>query len=195
MKHLRVGNAMDKKAAGDIIWQGKHLHIRNLDGWEFVSRNTRRPAVGIVAVHDDLRVVLVEQFRPPVETSTIEIPAGLTGDILGEEDEHLLEAARRELLEETGFEADHWQPLIAGFSSPGITDESITLFLARKLHRTGAGGGVDHENIKIHEIPLCEVFQWLQRGNRQADLKLFAGIYTAMQVLSLGGGDCSEENA
>ncbi len=144
---------------------------------EYVSRNTNRPAVGIVAVHDDGRVVLVEQFRPPINASVVELPAGLAGDIEGEEDEQLLCAAKRELEEETGYTADHWQQLVSGFSSPGLTDESISLFMAKGLHKSGDGGGVEGESIVLHEIPMGEVLSWLAARGQAVDIKLLAGLF------------------
>ncbi len=166
-----------------VVWQGKHIHARCLDGWEFVSRNTRRPAVGIVAMHDDGRVVLVEQFRPPVGTTLIELPAGLAGDIVGAEDEALLLAAQRELEEETGYTAADWQLLVTGYSSPGLTDESVTMFLARGLTKTGAGGGTAGEAIQLHEIPIDDVLPWLAHRDLAVDVKLLAGLFAAQRAL------------
>jgi 8-oxo-dGTP pyrophosphatase MutT (NUDIX family) len=91
----------DAKATS--VYEGRHLSMFNRGGWEYAKRNTARPAVGIVAVTDDGKVVLVEQHRPPVGRNVIELPAGLSGDIAGSEEETLLEAAQRELLEETGY--------------------------------------------------------------------------------------------
>ena len=166
-----------------IVWQGKHIHVRDQEGWEFVSRNTCRPAVGIVAVHEDGRVVLVEQFRPPVGASLVELPAGLAGDIAGSEDEALLLAAQRELEEETGYTASRWQLLMSGYSSPGLTDESITLYLATGLMKTGIGGGIEGEAIHLHEIPIDEVLPWLAKREIAVDIKLLAGLFAAQRAL------------
>ncbi len=167
----------------DTPWQGKFIHIKRRGKWEYVSRNTNRPAVGIVAVHDDRRVVLVEQYRPPLQSKVIELPAGLAGDIEGAEDEQLLVAAKRELEEETGYTARHWQALLSGFSSPGLTDESVTLFLARGLTRASEGGGVEGEDIALHEIPMDSILDWLASRGQSADLKLLAGLFAAYKVL------------
>lgn len=167
----------------ETIWRGKHVHVAKRGHWEYVSRNTARPAVGIVAVHDDGRVVLVEQFRPPICQSLIELPAGLSGDIAGAEDEDLLIAAQRELEEETGYTASNWKLLVAGYSSPGITDEAITLFLARGLTKTSGGGGVEGESINLHEIPIDNVLSWLNKRQQGVDIKLLAGLFAAQQVI------------
>jgi len=161
------------------LWTGRHLSILARGKWEYATRNTRRPAVGIVAVTDEGNVVLVEQHRPPVCDTVIELPAGLAGDISGAEQEPLLDAAKRELLEETGYVASRWTQLVSGYSSPGLTDESIVLFLAEGLIKTGTGGGCEGEDITLHEVPLGGVLPWLEKHGHSADLKLLAGLYAA----------------
>ena len=174
---------MHDQSESRVAWRGTHVHIKRKGKWEFVSRNTQRPAVGIVAMHDDGRVVLVEQFRPPVGESLVELPAGLAGDVTGAEDEALLIAAQRELQEETGYSAGHWQQLVTGYSSPGLTDESVCLFLARGLIKTSDGGGVEGESIQLHEIPIDEVIPWLVKRNQAVDIKLLAGLFAAQQAM------------
>lgn len=158
-------------------------------GWEYATRNTARPAVGIVAITDAGDVVLVEQHRPPVGRTVIEIPAGLSGDIAGNENEALLDAAKRELLEETGYAAARWTELLSGYSSPGLTDESVTLFLAEELERKGPGGGDHNEDITVHEVKLHEVLEWLRQRGAAADLKLLAGLYAAIEHRRAEGSD------
>lgn len=165
-------------------WEGRHLSMVASGQWEYVTRNTRQSAVGIVAVTDDRKVILVEQFRPPVGRQVIELPAGLAGDRPGDEDEPLIEAAKRELFEETGYQAAHWTRLVLGYSSPGLTDESIVLFLAQGLTKVADGGGDEHEAITIHEVELDHVLQWLSDRDAQADLKLLAGLYAAQRALA-----------
>lgn len=171
------------------VYKGRHLSMLSRGGWEYATRNTARSAVGIVAVTNAGEVVLVEQHRPPVNQNVIELPAGLSGDIAGKEDESLLEAAQRELLEETGYVADRWSELMTGYSSPGLTDESVTLFLAEGLELKGPGGGDHSEDITIHEVPLGEVLEWLQDKPAAADLKLLAGLFAAQIALAdrIGG--------
>jgi len=153
--------------------------MANRGGWEYTIRNSRKPSVGIVAITDDRRIVLVEQFRPPVNSTVIELPAGLVGDLAESENESLVESAKRELFEETGYSAPHWIKLIEAYSSPGLTDESIVLFLAEKLTKTGPGGGDAGERILVHEVPLEQVAQWLSNRGSRIDLKLLAGLHLA----------------
>ncbi len=166
-----------KQPITEFAWQGKHLSIALCGHWEYATRNTQRPVVGIVALTDDRRVVLVEQFRPPVDRRVIELPAGLAGDISGAESESLVEAAQRELIEETGYHAKNWTELVRGYSSPGLTDEMTVLFLATGLTKVGSGGGDGTEAIMLHEVPLDEVLPWLAKKNYNADLKLLAALH------------------
>lgn len=167
-----------------IVWRGKHLHMAVDGRWEFATRPVKRPAVGIVALPSAGTLVLVEQHRPPVGRTVMELPAGLTGDVAGAEDEPLVVAAQRELLEETGYVAGRWSELGLGYSSPGLTDESIVLFLARDLTKAGAGGGDASEEIVVHEAPIEGIGTWLAERQAVADFKLFAGLYLLQQLLA-----------
>jgi ADP-ribose pyrophosphatase len=166
-----------------VVYAGRHLSMVKRGDWEFVTRNTSKPAVGIVAITDDRKVVLVDQHRPPVGRRVVELPAGLSGDIAGAEDEALLVAAKRELLEETGYVAAQWAELGSGYTSPGLTDESVVLFLAQSLTKQSAGGGDGSEQITIHEIELDNVIGWLQENGLSLDLKLLAGLYAAQAYI------------
>ncbi len=163
-----------------IIAEGKHISLVARGGWEFAERNKISGIVGIVAVTDENKLILVEQFRPPVNRRVIELPAGLAGDIAGSEHEALEIAARRELLEETGYEARQMIQLTDGAMSAGITSEVITLFLAIGLRKTGKGGGDETESIVVHEIPVDQVHAWVQERRRAGaivDFKVYAGLF------------------
>jgi ADP-ribose pyrophosphatase len=136
--------------------------------------------VAIVAITDDRRLLLVEQFRVPLSKYVIELPAGLVGDTPGEQHENLADAARRELIEETGFEAADMQWLAAGPSSAGLTSEVVDFFLAIRPKRVSAGGGDHHENIVVHEVPLDGAPQWLAERSQAGmlvDPKVYAGLF------------------
>jgi ADP-ribose pyrophosphatase len=72
------------------ICAGRHLTLRSINGWEFVERNRVSGIVAVQAITEERKLLLVEQFRAPVNRRVIEIPAGLAGDIEGEEDEALV---------------------------------------------------------------------------------------------------------
>jgi ADP-ribose pyrophosphatase len=110
----------------------------------------------------------------------IELPAGLAGDVPGEEDEALEAAARRELLEETGYQAKEMVRLFHGPPSAGITSEELTFFLAEGVERVAAGGGDPSEDITVHAVPLDTVADWLEeqaRLGKRVDVKVYAGLH------------------
>ncbi len=166
----------------EILYQGKYLALAKRGTWEFATRPQGTGVVAIVAITDDDKVILVEQHRPPAAGPVIELPAGLSGD--EDASESPLQAAKRELQEETGYTAEQWTELTTGLSSSGLSDETVTFFLARKLHKTSPGGGVGTEAITVHEVPLNQIRQWLADKTSQKtqfNLKLLAGLYAAQQ--------------
>jgi ADP-ribose pyrophosphatase len=142
-----------------ILHAGSHLRFLEQDGWEYVSRTSARNVVGVIALTDAGELVLVEQYRTPTGCRVIELPAGLIGDQGAETD---LEAAARELEEETGFQADRLERLWTGPSSSGLTDELVVLVRAYGLRRVHDGGGVDEERITVHLVPLGQLDSWLE---------------------------------
>ncbi|MCG3126910.1 MAG: Methanol dehydrogenase activator [Phycisphaerae bacterium] len=149
--------------------------------WEFAERIGCRAAVVIVAVSPDGRLLLVEQHRVPLRRDVIELPAGLVGDD-GDADEPIADAARRELREETGYEAAGVEELMFGPTSAGFSTEVVHFVRATGLRRVADGGGVGHERIRVHEVPLADAAGWLE-GRRAAgvliDPKVYAGVYFA----------------
>ena len=104
---------------------GKRLRLVSEGGWEFVERVGSSGVVSIVAVTDAGELVLTEQVRRSVGGPVIDLPAGLVGDEKGAHDESFLAAARRELLEETGFAARRFVLLGESPTSPGLTSETV----------------------------------------------------------------------
>jgi ADP-ribose pyrophosphatase len=160
------------------LYKGKYLALVKEGHWEYAERIGATGAAIIVALTPEQKILLVEQYRIPVHAQTIELPAGITGD--SGENESDAEAAKRELLEETGWEASQIEPLLTGPSSSGLTSEKVTIFLATGLKRVHAGGGVANEKITVHEIPLKDLETWLARRQSEGCLvepKLYAGLY------------------
>lgn len=162
-------------------YAGRHLRFRTVGSWEYVERTRARNAVVIAALTDAGEVVLVEQYRPPVGRPVLELPAGLVGDGEGEEQEQAIAAARRELLEETGFTAREWSKVTSGPISPGLSTEMVDLLVAKGLERVEGGGGVDgEEEIAVHLVPLAEAHQWLEARRAKGvlvDPKVYAGLF------------------
>jgi ADP-ribose pyrophosphatase len=166
----------------EILFDGKHIQLQRRDHWEFAARKTISGIVGIIAVTDDRKLLLVEQYRPPVDAKVIELPAGLAGDVPGHATEDLATAAKRELLEETGYQATDWQIVCDGTTSAGITNEVITLFLATRLKKISTQHGEATESIVLHEIPLAGIDDWLasqRQSGKLIAMKVYAGLYFA----------------
>jgi ADP-ribose pyrophosphatase len=172
----RVEDCMGREI--QTLHETKYLKLVSAGKWQWVSRPN--PVVCIAGLTDDGKVLLIEQFRTPVDARVIELPAGLVGDEPGSASEPLVEAARRELLEETGFEAEELTQAFVGVTSAGLTDETTTFFIASGLRQINKATGSGDEQIEQHLVPLNEVFAWLasrQRDGRLVDGRVIAGLY------------------
>ncbi len=114
-------------------------------------------AVAILALDERDRVLMIRQYRHPVARQLWEIPAGLR-DVSGEA---LVDTARRELLEETGYAARDWHALVDSYASPGITSERIRIFLARGLAAAESDYQREGEEkfLRTAWVPLAEAVQ------------------------------------
>ena len=143
-----------------VVWQGRFVVAKTRGKWEYVSRARNIRAAVILAVEDG-HVLLVEQFRVPLDRVCIELPAGLIGDDDGGEDESAETAAGRELEEETGYRAAKIEVIGEFWSSPGMVSESFTLLRATGLTKVGLGGGTAGENITVHRVALDGLEEFL----------------------------------
>jgi ADP-ribose pyrophosphatase len=163
-----------------ILAETKYIRLVRRGNWAFAQRPNATAVVGIAAVTQAGKLLLVEQYRAPFDRRVIELPAGIAGDLEGQERESPETAARRELLEETGYEAGTLEqgPTLA--SSAGLTDETSVLFFARGVRKVGDGGGDGSENIQVHEIPLDNIEQWLREAagcGRLIDSRVYAALH------------------
>lgn len=145
--------------APETLFAGKWLTVRRQGIWEYVSRTGGIEAVVILAIDDDGHVLLIDQYRVPLGRRCIELPAGLIGD------EHAgdtaLDAARRELEEETGYACESVKELGFFHASPGMVTEGFNLVRASGLRRIGEGGGVGGEDILVHRVKLADVPEFI----------------------------------
>jgi ADP-ribose pyrophosphatase len=169
----------------EVLAEGRHLRLVRRHGWEYAERLRVGGIVVLVAVTPAGELLLVEQHREPVGSTVIELPAGLAGDEAGREGESLEEAAARELLEETGWEASSWDRLSAGPPTAGLSSEVVTLLRGRDLVPRDAGGGRGGESITVHAVPLPQVARWLraqEEAGRLVDPKVWAGLWFALEA-------------
>ena len=161
------------------LYEGDWLRLVRIDHWESCERtHGQGMAVIVIAVTPDDEVLFVEQYRVPLGARTIEMPAGLVGDDRAEDT--LAEAARRELIEETGWSPGRVDVLLVGPTSSGMSNERIAFVRALDLTRVGDGGGVDNEDITVHRVPRADAPAWLMRKHAEGfelDLKLWAGLW------------------
>ncbi|MFN3703924.1 NUDIX hydrolase [Thermomonas sp.] len=161
------------------LYEGQWLRLVRIGHWESCERtHGQGMAVIVIAVTPADEVLFVEQYRIPLGARTIEMPAGLVGDDHAEDT--LADAARRELIEETGWSPGRVEVLLTGPTSSGMSNERIAFVRARDLTRVGEGGGVDDENILVHAVPRAEAPAWLMRKRAEGfelDLKLWAGLW------------------
>ncbi len=134
----------------DVVFEGRVISVHKDEVSMPDGQTSQRDvvvhpgAVGIVALDDQGRVLLVTQYRHPVRRRLDELPAGL----LDKAGEPALAAAQRELVEEAGLAADTWHVLVDLLSSPGMTDEAVRIFLARDL-RTVDRDVQEHEELDM----------------------------------------------
>jgi ADP-ribose pyrophosphatase len=123
-------------------------------------------------------VPLLRQWRAPLQKWVWELPAGLC-DVQGESP---VDAARRELEEETGWRAGELQLLFTGTVSPGLTDELFSAFLCLDMQHVSDGGGTGGERIEVHLVPLAQLAPFLMAeyaAGGLVDSKIFAHLALA----------------
>lgn len=143
----------------DVVFKGKIWDVVsetfNYNDAQLTREFVAHPgAVAVIALNEDQEILLIKQYRHPVREYLWEIPAGLL-DMPGES---RLEAAKRELLEETGYIAAQWQELIEFHTTPGGNDETITIFVAQELRLQGHDLELEGEEVdlELRWVPLAE---------------------------------------
>ena len=174
------------------VWKGKFMSAveityRDAKGavrtWEALERVGIGGIVVMVAVTPSGNVILEKQFRPPMGRDVIELPAGLV-----EAGEPMEEAAKRELIEETGWAAGKLEFLAEGPISTGASTEALRAYLCTDLAVVGKNGGDDNEIIDVIEVPIAGAQEYLREQQKQGvlvDLKVFGLVELARRAAGL----------
>ena len=161
------------------VFEGKYLRMKIRGHWEYAERtHAGGMAAIIVALTPDDNILFVEQYRVPLQARSIEMPAGLVGDIDAGETIEL--SAARELEEETGWRPAHCEVLMIGPTSSGMSTERIAFVRATGLTKISDGGGDASEDITVHEVPRLDAPRWLaakMAEGYEMDPKLWAGLW------------------
>ena len=162
------------------VWDVRSDRVRYGDG-EIVRQYVAHPgAVAIVALDDEARVLLIQQYRHPIRHRDWELPAGLL-DVPGEDP---AAAAQRELAEEADLVAAHWEPLVSSWTTPGGNDELIQLFLATGITAADAAHSREDEeaDIRLAWVPLDDAVAAVLDGRMRNGI-LAIGVLAAAQRL------------
>lgn len=167
------------------VWDVRRDRFR-YNGGELVREYVDHTgAAAVVAVDDDGRVLLIQQYRHPIRTRDWEIPAGLL-DVAGEPPEL---TARRELAEEADTVAAEWSELTSVFTTPGGSDEVVHIFLARGLSPATDRFARDAEeaDIRIAWVPLADAVTAVLEGRMRNGI-MAVGVLAAAERLRRFGG-------
>ena len=173
---------MDERTLkSERIYEGKILNLR-VDTVELPDKKYSKReivehtgAAAVVPLTKDGRVVLVKQFRKPVEAELFEIPAGRL-----EAKEEPEACARRELAEETGYTTDGLEKLIDYYTSPGFSNETIHIYAARELVEGEANPDED-EYLEVFHFTLEEALTMIRKGEIK-DSKTIVGLLLVAQT-------------
>ena len=158
-------NLIEKTKSETDIFNGVILHVKKdtviLPNGREATREIIRHvgAVCVIPVTDDGKVIIERQFRYPIDSVITEIPAGK----LDSPSEDRLSAAKRELLEETGYTADEWVDMGIYYPAAAYSDEKITMYLARGLHKGNQKLDAD-EFLNVEEVPLIQLIDEVMSG-------------------------------
>lgn len=166
---------------GETLFETPYFNLRS-DAYRLPDGAVKEPyyvlerpdAAIIFPVTADGEVLLVRQYRPPLERMELGLPAGLVDP--GEKPEA---AARRELREETGHAGGEWESLGAVASSPSLKDNWAYLFLARGVERVAEPDPDEHERVEVVKAPVDGLFGLVESG----DIVSSSGVAAVMLAL------------
>lgn len=154
----------------DLFWVSEE-HATDPSGFE-IHRSIvhHKGSAVMMAVDDRKRILLVKQYRLPARQYLWELPAGRL-----DEGETPLQAAKRELTEETGYRAKQWKKLVSFYASPGYVDEKMTIFLATELTE-GKAEPMEDERIETRWFTSKEIDEAIRAG-KIIDAKTMIGYF------------------
>jgi 8-oxo-dGDP phosphatase len=166
------------------VWDVRDDRVRYGDGEIRRQYVAHTGAVAILALDDDGRVLLIQQYRHPIRYRDWELPAGLL-DVAGEAP---VAAAQRELAEEADLVAAHWEPLVSCWTTPGGNDEMIHVFLATGLSSAPSAHAREDEeaDIRVEWVPLSDAVDAVLAGRMRNGI-LGIGVLAAAQRRRIGG--------
>ena len=175
----------EKTASSEDIFNGIVLHVKRdtvtlSNGGSAIREVIRHiGAVCVIPITENNEVIMERQYRYPLDKVILEIPAGK----LDAPDEDRLSAIKRELREETGYTADSWTVLGDFHPAPAYSDEYITMYMARGLHK-GTQDLDEDEFLDVYTIPLSELVEDVMSG-KISDAKTQVCILKAARILGL----------
>ena len=184
-KSSELARLSEKKTSSEDIFNGVILHVKRdmvtlSNGSETVREVIRHiGAVCVIPVTENNEVIMERQYRYPLDSVIWEIPAGK----LDVPDEDRLSAIKRELSEETGYTADEWTEIGDFQPEPAYSDEYITMYLARGLHK-GERELDDDEFLDVYRIPLKDLVQDVMDG-KISDAKTQICVLKAARILGV----------
>ena len=162
------------------VWDVRSDRVAYGDGEIVREYVDHTGAVAVLALDDDGRVLLIQQYRHPIRHRDWELPAGLL-DIAGEDP---MVAAQRELAEEADLVARHWQPLVSTWTTPGGNSELIRIYLATGIQAAPAAYDREDEeaDIRLEWVPLSDAADAVLEGRLRNGI-LSIGVLAAERRL------------
>lgn len=175
---------LESTVATETVYQGDFLNVQKtsvrLPNGEFSTREHIKHvgAVMVIPLFDNNDVLLVRQYRYPLQQVFVEFPAGKK-----DAGETPLQTGQRELLEETGYGASEWLHITDIHNAIAYCDEVIHFYIARGLSQNSAQQLDDHEFVEVMRVPLDELDAWMRQG-WVPDVKTQLGAFWLRDFLS-----------
>ena len=188
---LRDEPVDEEVVASDLVYEGRVWDVRSdtvrYGETDIVRQYVDHPgAAAVVAIDDEERVLVIQQYRHPIRHRDWEIPAGLL-DVAGEPPR---DTARRELAEEADLVAEHWDDLVSVFTTPGGNDEVVHLFLARGLSPAPEVFAREDEeaDLRLEWVPLTDAVAAVLDGRFRNGILAVGVLAAAERLRSSAGG-------